>query len=183
MIGFLIGTACLIGLVATLKRGRGFHGRWRHGRGGRYGGWGARAALRALFVRLDTSPGQEKVIAGVLEDLWTTKREVGEEFIQTRRDVARAMQGTTFDEAALSDAFARQDALLAKLRETMKTALATVHEALDDRQRKTAGSLIASGGLFMRGGACRGRYAEGRGRFDHDHDHDRGHGPYRSASV
>ena len=167
MIGLLIGTACLVGLITTLRRGRGWHGRWHHG--GRRGGWGARAALRVLFERLDTSPGQEKVIASVLEDLWTSKREVGEEFIQTRRDVARAMQGTSFDEAALSDAFTRQDALIARLRENMKNAMATVHEALDDRQRKTAGSLLESGGLYMRGGSCSGhRHVEG---------------PYRSASV
>ena len=32
------------------------------------------------------------------------------------------MQGERFDEAALNDAFARQDALLAKLRESVKAA-------------------------------------------------------------
>ena len=184
MIGFLVGTACLIGLVATLRRGRGWRGRW-HGRGGRYGGWGARAALRELFERLDTSPGQEKVIAGALESLWKTKREVGEEFIQTRRDVARAMQGELFDEVALNDAFTRQDALLAKLRESVKVSLASVHEALDDRQRKTAASLLEGGGLFMGGGACGGRGRHGGFGYGHGHHHDhgpsQGEGPYRNA--
>ena len=88
------------------------------------------------------------------------------------------MQGERFDEAALNDAFARQDALLAKLRESVKAAMASVHEALDDRQRKTAASLLEGGGLFVGGGGpCGGR--------DHGHHHrhgsSQGEGPYRAA--
>jgi hypothetical protein len=164
MIGFLIGTVCLIGLVKVIRGGRGWHGhgRWRgYGRGG----FGPRAGLRFLFERLDTSPGQEKVILGVVEDLWKTKREVGEELIQSRHDVARAMRGERFDEPALDEAFGRQDALIAKLRASVKAALATVHEALDDRQRKVAGDML-EGQLLS--------FASGR----HGNC-----GPYRTASI
>jgi uncharacterized membrane protein len=173
MIGFLIGTACLIGLVKVLRHGRGWH---RRGWGGGY--YGPRAGLRWLFERLDTSPGQEKVILGAVEDLWKTKREVGDEFVQTRRDVARAMRGERFDEIALDEAFARQDALLTKLRASVKAALTTVHEALDDRQRKVAGDML-EGQIMAFGRGCGPRW----------HHHDHGHhgptdaGPYRSAAV
>ena len=181
MIGFLIGTVCLIGLVKVLRGGHG----WRGRRWGGYGrGFGPRAGLRFLFERLDTSPGQEKVILGVVEDLWKTKREVGEELIHSRHDVASAMRGERFDEVALDTAFGRQDALIAKLRASVKTALTTVHEALDDRQRKVAGDMLEGQLLaFGGGGRCGGR-SHGHGHWGHHHGHDHGDaGPYRSASV
>src|SRR5262245_43179973 len=136
MIGFAIGAVCLVALIRTLRAGR-HYGGWRRG-----GYWGPRAALRMLFERLDTSPGQEKVILSTVEELWKNKREVHEELEQTRKDAARAMRGELFDGAALDEAFARHDALKAKLRENVRQAMLTVHEALDDRQRKIAGDLI-----------------------------------------
>jgi hypothetical protein len=43
MIGFIIGTACLIGLIKVLRHGRGGCGYGgRCGRGGCGGGWGGR---------------------------------------------------------------------------------------------------------------------------------------------
>ncbi len=174
MIGFLIGAACLVGLMKTLRHGRGYYGR---GWGG-WGGWGGhgrwrddgfgggpRSMLRFLFVRLDTSPSQEKVIVDALEQLWTTKREIGDEFLQTRRDVAEAMRGVEFDESALSAAFARQDAMLTKLRDAIRASLQRVHEALDDKQRASAADLLE--GIFHGRG--------GRGPFSQ--------GPYRTANV
>jgi Heavy-metal resistance len=168
MIGFLIGAACLVGLVKTLRGGRGCHGHGWRGRGGRRGGGyggGPRSMLRFLFVRLDTSPSQEKVIVDALEQLWTTKREIGDEFVQTRRDVAQAMRGVAFDESALSVAFSRQDEMLTKLRDAIRASLQRVHEVLDDKQRATAADLLE--GMFHGRG--------GRGPFDQ--------GPYRTATV
>jgi uncharacterized membrane protein len=168
MIGFLIGAACLVGLVKTLRRGRGCHGYGWRGRGGwrddRFGG-GPRSMLRFLFVRLDTSPSQEKVIVDALERLWSTKREIGDEFVQTRRDVAGAMRGVVFDESALSSAFARQDEMLTKLRASISASLQQVHDVLDDKQRAAAADLLE--GIFHGRG--------GRGPFSQ--------GPYRTATV
>jgi hypothetical protein len=170
MIGFLFGAACLIGLVKTLRRGHGWQ-RHGHGWGGR-GGWrgdgfggGPRSMLRSLFVRLDTSPSQEKVIVDALEHLWTTKREIGDEFVQTRCDVAEAMRGAAFDESALSAAFSRQDAILTRLRDAIRSSLQRVHEVLDHEQRSTAADLLE--GIFHGRG--------GRGPFSQ--------GPYRTANV
>lgn len=175
MIGFLIGAVCLIGLIKTARFGRGYrdHGGWRghdhrggscaHTRDERGGyGRGPRAAIRILFERLDTSPGQERVIMAAVEQLWTKKRELGDEVAASRHDVARAMRGERFDEAALGEAFTRQDALFAQLRESVGTTMKTIHEALDERQRKIAADAL-EGGRFGRGG----------GPF--------GGGPYRNA--
>src|ERR1700678_438436 len=92
MLGFIVGTVCLIGLVKTLRWGRyhrggggcgyGHHGggwgrRGWDGRGyqgdhdgGWGGGWGGPSVLlRALFQRLETTPGQEKVIVAAYEEM------------------------------------------------------------------------------------------------------------------
>jgi uncharacterized membrane protein len=176
MLGFLIGAACLVGLVKMVRMGHGRrafggwhggyggyggyggscsgrrgwgshgdHGDWRGGAGAGSWGGGPRAALRALFERLDTSPGQEKVILSALEEMWAKKRAIGDEFVQTRKDVARAMRGEVFDEPALQEAFGRQDELLVSLRATMQVALKTIHDALDERQRGLAGDLLEHG--------------------------------------
>src|SRR5690242_15134806 len=89
MLGFLIGTVCLVALVKVVRHGRcggwryahgcgyggGYdsgcggwhdrghghgHGRW--GGGWSRGGFGPGFMLRGLFARLETTPGQEKVI-------------------------------------------------------------------------------------------------------------------------
>ena len=177
MIGFLVGALCLVGLIKVMRHGRGRFGYggcgrpswggWHGHHPGSYGGYGRggpRFFLRALFERLDTSPGQEKVILSALERLWEKKRTVGEEFVQTRKDVARAMRGPVFDEPALSEAFGRQDALLVELRHEVEESMKAVHEALDERQRKIAADLI-EGGI-------------GRSVFGGGND---GGGPYRRA--
>jgi hypothetical protein len=201
MIGFLIGAACLIGLVKVLRAGRGWG--WRRGAFGRgacgggwsgYGGsgscgsgwrghhghhghdsygerhggsWGPRIFLRSLFERLDTSPGQEKVILSAVEDLFSKRRALREELEKSRADAARAVSGVVFDDTAMGAAFTRQDALLAELRDALSSSLKAIHEALDERQRKTLGDLIERG--FFRGGW---------GHHDHE---DRHGGPYRST--
>ena len=183
MLGFLIGAACLVGLFKTIRMGYGGYGRfgggchgghhfggrrgfggWRGGGGG--GGWGGpRMALRALFERLDTSPGQEKVILSALEDLHAKKRAIADEFVQTRKDVARAMRGGVFDEAALQEAFGRQDELLVQLRATVQVALKTIHEALDERQRGIAADLLEHGPFGLHGGGGAPPWTRGGGPY------------------
>lgn len=144
MFGFLFGTACLIGLVVVLKRGR--HGRF--GYHGRHRGYGPRGALNALLARLDTAPGQEKVIVAAVDELFDRARDSGRELRDTRRDIAQAVRGERVDEARLTEVFGRHDAAIDKLRAGSVEALRKVHEALDERQRKILGDLIDSGGLY-----------------------------------
>lgn len=173
MCGFLIGTACLIGLIKVLRHGRGCHGggcggcgggrgwgRWgHHGHhhgpgGGGWGGWGGggpeRWFLRGLFERLDTTPGQEKVILASVEQVRERVRTLREEVDRTRGDVARAMREPALDEAALAAVWARHDAAVTELRTVFGEALGKVHEALDERQRRELADMIESGGFFRR---------------------------------
>lgn len=145
MFGFLIGTLCLIGLVRVIARGRYGHHRYGYWRGHGYRGFGPRAALNAVLARLDTAPGQEKVITEAVSDFMERARESGRDVRDTRRAVAEALRGERVDEARLNEVFGRHDAALDNVRRAAVDTLRKVHEALDERQRRILGDLLESG--------------------------------------
>jgi hypothetical protein len=155
MFGFVFGTACLIGLVVVIARGRRgrYFGRRHYGHG-----FGPRGALQGLLEQLDTGPGQEKVIVGAVEQFVDQARDSGRELRATRKDIAEAVRGERIDETRLTEVFGRHDAALDKLRAAGIDALRKVHEALDERQRKVLGDLVDSGHW-----GYRGFYAHGHG--------------------
>ncbi|HTQ03601.1 MAG TPA: periplasmic heavy metal sensor [Polyangiaceae bacterium] len=161
MFGFIFGTLCLIGLVRLVTRRRwgyrhGYYGHW-HGRGF-HRGYGPRGALNAVLARLDTAPGQEKVIHQAVSEFIDQARAQGREFRDTRRGVSEAFRGERLDEARLNEVFGRHDAALDNVRRAAVDALRKVHEALDERQRKILGDLLESGfygyGRYGHGGCC-----------------------------
>jgi hypothetical protein len=156
MFGFIIGTLCLVGLVRVVSRGRwgGHHGYYRHGY---YRGYGPRGALNAVLARLDTAPGQEKVIAAAVDDFVGQARESGREVRETRKAVAEALRAERLDEGRLNEVFGRHDAALDQVRRAGVDATRKVHEALDDRQRKLLADLVESGFYGF------GRHAYGHG--------------------
>lgn len=174
MCGFLIGTACLLGLVVTLARGRsggcggGWRGRrwggggpwaggssWDEARGGHgpRNGWrgGERWLLRGLFERLDTTPGQEKVILEAFEELRTVGESMRGEVRRTRGDVAKAARSASFDETLMGELFARHDSEVETLRKAFVGAIAKVHAVLDEKQRERLAELIEGGAPFFGG--------------------------------
>lgn len=199
MLGFIVGTACLIGLIKVLRRGGchggygygrlggGCHGGGCHGGGGRWGGggwgggwghhggpnhfgaqspWGgggggdgARWMLRSLFERLQTTPGQERVILEAVDTLRKQGTDGREALRQTASDAARAFRGERFDEAVMGDAFARQDASLETMQKALFDALQKVHDALDERQRRELADMMERGVGFF------GRFNQGPYRY------------------
>jgi Spy/CpxP family protein refolding chaperone len=148
MFGFVVGALCLIGLIVMIKRSRwhrgyaGCHGGRDHGhRGG--GFW-----LRGIFQRLDTTPGQEKVIREEFEKLKDKFSDMRGEWNATGNDVGRAMRSESFDETILGDLFARHDDKLRELRKEMVGALARIHDALDERQRARLAEMLERGPGF-----------------------------------
>ncbi|MBZ4416728.1 periplasmic heavy metal sensor [Myxococcus sp. RHSTA-1-4] len=137
MFGFVFGTACLAGLVYTLRGGR----HWHHHRAGRWG----RARLRWLFERLETSPGQEKVIVKTVDEVMEAFAKVRDEVGPSRAALGRALRGEQFDGAALRELYTRHDVALDNLRRTVQGGLAQVHEALDPRQRRELADLLEHG--------------------------------------
>lgn len=181
MLGFVIGTLCLIGLIKTLRWGRrgyghgygggcgggGYGRRWGGGGWGGYRdhgghqhdqeqGWGGgfdgpTAMLRGLFRRLDTTPGQEKAIVAAIEEMRVAGREARGEIKTSRADIAKAMRSPGFDEVLFGEMFARHDTALEALRKAGVGGLAKIHDALDDKQRERLAELIERGPGFFRG--------------------------------
>lgn len=164
MLGFLIGFASLIGLIAVLKAGRrgcgrGWHGGgWhdhhhhhhRHERGSGHG-W-----LRFLFRKLDTTPGQEKEIRAAVEELIAKAKELRGEGRTTRNDVARLLRTDSLDETVLGELFSRHDDRLRELHKAFADSLGRVHQALEPAQRETLASLLESSHGPGFGGPYRG---------------------------
>lgn len=184
MFGFVIGALSLYGLIKVLRWGRGgaCGGGWRgrrnwhgshggHGWGrdrhegrdwqgeherGRDGYGGPGFWLRGLFRRLDTTPGQEKVLRQSAQELMTAMAPLKAEMNDSRRDIAQALRSGTVDEVAMGELFARHDEKLREARKAFVGALANVGEALDEDQRKRlADFLDRNGGWSGFGGPYR----------------------------
>jgi Spy/CpxP family protein refolding chaperone len=170
MFGFLVGTACLIGLFSVVRHGRRFGHCGHVGYGGGYEGfrrgwgrhgqhdWGWRGDsgrpffLRSIFERLDTTPGQEKAILAALDELKETARAAKGEMRGARSELAQAMRTESFDEVALGGATARVEGVVDTARKAGIAAFAKIHQALDDRQRQKLADIIESGPGFGRWG-------------------------------
>lgn len=157
MFGFLIGTACLIGLIKVLRGGCGprwGHCGWSGYSGGRWGGrcgrwgWRGRAGrwlLRALSYRLDLTPAQEKVVASAIEDVQGTAMKARETAFGAWPDLAGALKGEQLDHEALKGVYAKHGAALEEVQRSLTVAFSRVHEALDARQRALLAELLESG--------------------------------------
>ncbi len=182
MLGFIFGTVCLVALFKVLRHG-GWGGGWRHahgcgynhnhgdgwgpgfgrfgGRWGRGGGFGPGLMLRGLFSRLETTPGQEKVIRDAFDKVREAAREARGEWRDTS-ELSSLLRGETFDRTAAEGISGKADASFAKVRVVLVEALAQIHEALDDRQRRILADFIESRGRgFFTGPFGRGRPMSG----------------------
>ncbi len=144
MLGFFIGTACLMGLVAVARRGRrhfyGHHGGWHGRRGG-----GGRYFFHRVLGRLDTTPGQEKVIRSAIHELGEEAWGLRSEVRATRGEIAAALREPELDKTRLDGVFAKHDELIERLRASLLRSAEQVHGTLDERQRKQLADMIESG--------------------------------------
>ena len=149
MFGFFIGAACLVGLAAVARRGRRhhFYGYGGGCHGGHHGGrgWGRRFFFHRILDRLDTTPGQEKVIREAIHDFkegaWSLRSEVR----GTRTEIAQALRAPELDKALIDRVFAKHDEVIEKLRASLLETTDKVHGTLDERQRKQLADMIESG--------------------------------------
>jgi uncharacterized membrane protein len=140
MFGFLFGTACLAGLFAVVRHGRHF------GFGRRCGPrFGARYLFQRVLDRLDTTPGQEKVIRGALEELGEESRSLRRELCSTRTEIATALRSSELDTELMASVFAKHDQLLMQFRRAVMHAITQAHGTLDDRQRARLADMIEAG--------------------------------------
>jgi len=142
MLGIFFGVICTIALFKVL-RGRRYWG--HHGRYGGHRGYGRRFFLRRLFQRLNTGPGQEKVVLTEMDAMHDTLHALRAELKGTRGDIAAILRDPTFDRSKLEALFRKQDEILAKLREAASGSIERVHAALDERQKGTLANLVERG--------------------------------------
>jgi hypothetical protein len=123
--------------------------------------------LRALFHRLDTTPGQEREIRSALEELALLAKDAGSQARRSTGHLADAIRGETFDDTAFEKTSARVDASVAQMKDAMRGALAKIHGVLDAHQRARFAAILTYG--------FRGSY----GRVDEPAKA----GPYRSPDI
>jgi uncharacterized membrane protein len=99
---------------------------------------------------LDTTPGQEKVIAQAADNVLDAMDGAGDELQAARKDLAAAIGGDVLDEAALRAALDRALAVAQKATTELTQVLPAVHAALDGQQRKRLAELIAEGRRGLR---------------------------------
>jgi Spy/CpxP family protein refolding chaperone len=137
--------ACGPGLGAG-GDGRGCGDDEAYGRRGRFrAGPGRSFWLRAVFARLDTTPGQEREIRAAIEELQTASRQARAGMAGAREDVAQSIRGDSVDEVSLNEASRRADAMAAQMKDALTVALKRVHAVLDARQRERLAELLAKG--------------------------------------
>ncbi|GAC1597320.1 MAG: hypothetical protein NVS3B20_20130 [Polyangiales bacterium] len=132
--------------------------------------------MRGLFQRLDTTPGQEKVIIEAFGEVREAARKAKGEWRHSRDDVAKAIRGENFDAVMMGDMFGRQDSAIEEMRKAMVGALSKVHDALDERQRGILADMVERGEGGARGGPFFGGF---RPRDDFEGEEREGFGPFR----
>lgn len=146
MFGFFIGAACLVGLAVVARRGHHYGHGYRHGGCHPMGrGLGGRFFFRRVLERLDTTPGQEKLIREAVSDLKAEAWDLRAEVRATRADLAQAFRAPELDAALLDRVFGKHDEVIAKLRASMRKAADKMHGTLDEHQRKQLADMIESG--------------------------------------
>ena len=166
MIGCLIGSACLVGLVA-LRRGRcgsggcaPASGRGGGGCGGG-GGFGRRTFGRkggwfGLFASLNLSREQWKAARSAFDELRDEAETLRPEGRKTRDELASLLRGGALADGALVAMFGRHDEVLGKLRPAFARFLAKVHATLEPAQRERLANALELGplGMAVVGGGC-----------------------------
>jgi hypothetical protein len=163
MIGFLVGSACLLGLArsagprgcgAYYQRGdHGWHGHHRHERSEyrtygeereSYVPRGRGSFMYGLLSKLEATPAQEKVLFGALSELQALRKKSREELKHARRDVAEAFRSPVFSEESVGAATARLEAIVEDARKLGISIFAKAHEVLDERQRRILADMITT---------------------------------------
>lgn len=165
MLGFIVGTFCLVGL-AKLTMGPRCHGPNGHRMHGPPHGWGGhpgrrgrgrgrgrrkgfdRAAAERLKRRLDVDEDQEDLVDLALKDLRQATRDFKRTLHDGRTDLAEAFADDEVDAAALAALFSTQDEEIARFRREAVSALKQLHAVLEPDQREEAVRLLARAGRF-----------------------------------
>ncbi len=149
MVGIIIGTVCLVGLVKVVGRRHGYRGHSCRGHYRRRRHISSpRDRMEHLFDELDLSEEQEDKVKDHVRAYRKRVRKLKAERERSAEDIAAAMRSESFDENILGEMFARHDDVMRELRKDSVELLAHVHYILDERQRTKLASIIDGGPSF-----------------------------------
>ena len=129
MFGFVIAGVSLAGLVFLAARRR------------RYGGYGAYWAFR----RLDTSPGQEKVIRTALSEAREVFRDFRKSNQGAKQELGPILEAEHLDERALESWLGARESSFQELKPRLMDIAKRIHDVLDPEQRRRVARWVTSG--------------------------------------
>ncbi len=138
----VLATALVVRLAVRLVH----HRRGAGGCGGGGGGFGRNRALRWLFRSLDTTPGQEKVIRGALEEAWGVAREARSAARDQRGNLAAALRAEGPDAPVFAEVQTGVRAAYDRAEQAMTAAFRRIHEILDPMQRERLARIVDGSG-------------------------------------
>lgn len=155
MFGFLFGALCLVGLVKVLRHD---HPLTRHHHGPGPGRWPKRMLRRALR-RLDTTPGQERIIREAFDDVAEAAEGLRGQGRRLRHDLADVLRTEDLDRAGVDSLLSRHEDEFDALREAVAGAITEVHAALEPSQRERLAEMLGRQGHHHHGGPYRSSWA------------------------
>ena len=138
MIGFVVGSLVLVGIVKAVRyrRWRRYGPQARWGRGG--GAWG-------LMARLRLSPEQRASFKEAKGEVKDAMSQLKETLAELRGDVALALAAPAFEEELVGATTVKLDAAVDTLRRTLVSLVGRAHTTLDDDQRLELARLLTQG--------------------------------------
>lgn len=109
-------------------------------------GESAPVLLRGFFIRLQTTPGQERVIVDALKELKGAFAKASASQRKSARDLADALRGDQLSTEAMGGVFESLDEGVEAIRSGAFSSLSKIHEVLEPRQREAFADLLARGG-------------------------------------
>jgi Spy/CpxP family protein refolding chaperone len=128
MFGFVIAGVSLAGLIFLAAR--------RH----RHGGYGAYWAFR----RLDTSPGQEKVIRTALSEAREVFRDFRKSNHGAKQELGPILEAEHLDERALESWLGARESSFQELKPRLMDIAKRIHDVLDPEQRRRVARWVTS---------------------------------------
>ncbi len=104
-----------------------------------------RGGMAMMMRRLQLTPDQQTVVREELEQLMHTMQEHRAEWSDSRRDVAQAIRGESFDATVMGELFGRHDERLTEARKAVMEALGRIHAVLDETQRARLAEMLDRG--------------------------------------
>ena len=129
MFGFVIAGVSLAGLIYLAAKRR------------RYGGYGG----YWIFRKLDTSPGQEKVIRTALGEAREVLRDYRKANRGAKQDLGPILEAESLDERAIDSWIDQRKRSLEELKPQLMGIAKRIHDVLDPEQRRKVARFVAEG--------------------------------------